>query len=185
MTQDADRVARCLRGYETAYADLYTAHAGRVRAFLLRSGFASPEADDLTQETFLRVFRSLRGYDSGRGAFTTWLSAIARNVARKHWRKLSQSESFDPQLAEQMFAVDGDSGSPASAILHEEFSALEDCIATLGDPLGQIVQLRYVEGWTTRGIGEAVRMPEATVRLRLREIRGLLLGCMQGKGFEI
>jgi RNA polymerase sigma-70 factor, ECF subfamily len=183
--RDADIVARCLKGYETAYTDLYTAHAGRVRVYLLRCGFNPADADDLTQETFLRVFRSLRGFDVARGSFTTWLSVIARNVARKHWRKLSQPENFDPQLAEESFAVDEKTGSSAAMILHEEFAALKDCIEKLDELLGQIIHLRYVEGLTTRNIGESVSLPEATVRLRLNEARGLLLGCLQGKGIEI
>jgi len=182
--RDADIVARCLKGYETAYADLYTAHAGRVRVYLLRCGFAPSDADDLTQETFLRVFRSLRGFDVARGSFPIWLSIIARNVARKHWRNLAQPEDFDPQLAEESFAVDETTGADAATILHEEFAALKDGIDRLDETLGKIVHLRYVEGLTTRGIGEAVRLPEATVRLRLNEARGLLLDCMQGKKFE-
>lgn len=183
--RDADIVARCLKGYETAYADLYTTHAGKVRAYLLRCGFAPADADDLTQETFLRVFRSLRGFDVARGSFTTWLSALARNVARKFWRKLAQPENFDPQLAEESFAVDESTGSSAATILHEEFAALKDCIARLDELLGQIIHLRYVDGLTTRSIGETVNIPEATVRLRLNEARGLLLECMQGKRFEL
>jgi RNA polymerase sigma-70 factor (ECF subfamily) len=183
--RDADIVARCLKGYETAYADLYTTHAGKVRVYLLRCGFAPADADDLTQETFLRVFRSLRGFDVARGSFTTWISAIARNVARKRWRKLAQPENFDPQLAEETFAVDEHTGASAATILKEEFEAVEDCISRLDETLGQIVLLRYVEGLTTRGIGQAVQLPEATVRLRLTEAKGLLLGCMQEKGFEL
>ena len=183
--RDADIVARCLKGYETAYADLYTAHAGRVRVYLLRCGFAPSDADDLTQETFLRAFRSLRGFDASRVSFTAWLSAIARNVARKRWRKLAQPENFDPQLAEDTFAIDEKTGLHASSILSEEFEALMDCISRLDEILGKIVHLRYVEGLTTRFIGEAVSLPESTVRLRLSEARGLLLGCMQEKGIEL
>ncbi|MBN1554378.1 MAG: sigma-70 family RNA polymerase sigma factor [Phycisphaerae bacterium] len=183
--RDADIVARCLKGYETAYADLYSAHAGRVRVYLLRCGFAPADADDLTQETFLQVFRSLRGFDVARGSFLAWISNIARNVARKWWRKLAHPENFDPHLAEETFAVDAASGSSAEAVLREEFASLGTRVEGLEETPAQLVHLRYVEGLTTRGIGEALGMPEAAVRMRLNEIRDQLLRELQNQGVEI
>ncbi|MBN1943807.1 MAG: RNA polymerase sigma factor [Phycisphaerae bacterium] len=183
--QDADIIARCLKGYETAYADLYAAHAARVRVYFLRCGFDPADADDLTQETFLRVFRSLRGFDAARGPLIPWIGAIARTIARKRWDRLVQPEPFDPQLTEESFAVDDRSGSNAAEVLAGEFTAMNESIEGMDETAERIVRLRYVEGRTTRSIGEAVGEPEATVRRRLGEVRGELLEHLREKGFEI
>ncbi len=106
-SRDTDRIARCLKGYETAFADLYATHAGRVKAYLLRSGFAPAEADDLTQETFVRAFRSLRRYDAARGSFRAWLGEIAGGVAWKHRRRILRDRPFNPPPVEAIFFEGG------------------------------------------------------------------------------
>ena len=168
-------------GDEAAWEALYFLHAGRVRAYLLRSGFRGPNADDLLQETFVRAFRSLGGFDGERGAFAGWLGAIARNVARRHWSRRRDPDSFDPELAERVFAGGGDPAGDSQA--REESAAVSDCVAALPGELGWIVRLRYVDGMTTRGIARATDLPESTVRLRLSEAMIRLGQCMRKKGF--
>ena len=177
--EDRDLIPRARAGDEEAGDRLYQRHAGRVRAFLHRRGFADADADDLTQETFLRAFRSLESFDPRKGRFVVWIGAIARNVARRQWGR-RQSDSFDPELAEQMFA---DEPAPAdSPEAREELRAVGDCVAGLPAELQRIVQLRYVEGRTTRDVGRMANMPEATVRSRLSEARAMIERCLRGKG---
>ncbi len=176
---ESDLAARCLDGDEAAFGALHAACAGRIKAYFLRAGFPVADADDLTQEVFVRAFKSLRTFDPARGAFRTWLAAIARNVARRQWGRRSAPEDFDPILAEDVFAVD--TGPTAEA--DEEAAALSECIDALPAELGRVLHLRYVKGMTTRGIAAAAGIPEATVRLRLKETLSLLQGCLKAKGF--
>jgi RNA polymerase sigma-70 factor (ECF subfamily) len=177
--KDQDIIARCLDGEAAAFDELYAAHGGRVKAFLLRSGFSPTDADDQTQEVFLRVFKSLKTYDPQRGAFRPWLGAVVRNVARRQWSKRKQPENFDPQLAMQMFAAPPEE-SPAEI---EQRNALRQAIRRLDDEHARVVRLRYVEGLTTRAIGERLDMPESTVRLRLGEARSRLAVEIKSMGF--
>jgi RNA polymerase sigma factor (sigma-70 family) len=179
---DADILARCRKGYETAYADLYAAHAGRVKTYFLRSGFESSDADDLTQETFARAFAALRQFNPRKGSLPTWLGAIARNLARRYWRKQSHTDSFDPSLAEDVF-VSPDVAAAAAA-QKEQFSALAECLETLEETLRTTVRLRYVDGLTTRAIAQRTNIPESTVRFRLDEARTLLGRLLREKGFR-
>lgn len=174
-------VQAALLGSEGACESIYRSLAGRVTAYFLRSGFARPDADDLTQEAFLRAFRSLASYDPQRGRFSAWVAAIARNVARKQWHRRRDEANFDPELAEEMFAAADNPGETPEA--REVQAAVRDCVASLEAELGRIVELRYVGGLTTRGIAEAAGIPEATVRLRLTKARTLLQRCLRGKGF--
>jgi RNA polymerase sigma-70 factor (ECF subfamily) len=177
-------VSRAASGDSAAWRELYDAHAGCVVAYLLRSGFARGDADDLTQDTFLRALRSLRTFDPARGAFGAWLGAIARNVARKHWGRRAQPDNFDPDLAADVLAdpADGPNPGPAQAARREEMDAVADCIARLPEELARLVRLRYVEGRTTRGVAEAAGTPEATVRVRLAEAHNRLRQCLKSKG---
>ena len=178
--QDTGLIQRCLKGEARAYETLYHAHAGRVAAYFLRSGFVHADADDLTQETFVRAFRALGTFDAARGTFRRWLAEIARNVARTHWARRKQVELFDAELAEKTFlAVENPSETPEA---REELAALSDCVGRLPEELWQVVRLRYVEARTLRGVAEAANMPEATVRLRLKEAMALLGRCLKQKG---
>ena len=98
-------ISRSLSGEESACRQLYQDYAPKAAGYFRRSGFDSSLTADLTQETFVRVFSSLGGYDQARGAFGAWLSAIARNVARKHWRRRAVTNTFDPELVDAMFAI--------------------------------------------------------------------------------
>lgn len=178
--QDAQLVGRCLAGDQSAYESLYGQHARRIKAYLARSGFKGADADDLTQETFVRAFGSLAGYDASLGSFGGWLSAIARNVARRHFNRRGDARNFDPELAEQTLAVESNPGHAAEA--DEEADAINDCISRLPEPLAGIVRLRYVEARTTRGIAAASGMPESTVRLRLGEAMAEIERCLKSKG---
>jgi len=173
-------VSRAARGDQSAFEQLYRLHAGRVKAYVLRSGFSPADADDRVAETFVRAFGSLGTFDARRGSFRTWLAAIARNVVRKHWLRRTEAENFDPHLAEEMFEAPENPGDRPEH--REEVDAVRDCVARLPVELGRIVRLRYVEGRTTRSIAAEVDLPESTVRLRLTEAAGLLQQCLEGKG---
>lgn len=177
--EDRHLVWRHQAGDYSAFEELHARHGRRVTAYLLRSGFARPEAEDLCQEVFLRAFKSLGSFDADRGALGTWLGAIARNVARRQWRRRAGPESFDPELAEEMFAADNPRAAPEA---REELQAVRDCVSALPAELGRIVRLRYIDARTTRGIAEVTGIPEATVRARLDEAKGMLARRLREKG---
>jgi len=176
-------VARCLRGEPGSFEAIHAAHSRRVMAYLLRSGFSVHDAEDLCQDIFVRVVKSLKKFDESRGALGAWIATIARNVARKRWRrKASRWLDFDPELAEETLSGGDDPSGATEAV--ETIEALDDCIGRLPGELQQMIRLRYVEGRTTRGISSAVGMPEATVRLHLDKARDILRRCLESKGIE-
>jgi len=180
---EQDAIARCLRGDTSGFEDLHSVHAGRVMAYLLRSGFSRHDAEDLCQDIFVRVVKSLATFDPLRGAFSAWLATIARNVARKRWRRRPAEEfDFDPELANETLAsADETAGHAESA---EAIEALDECIERLPADLRRLIRLRYVDGRTTRGIASVTDSPEATVRLHLDKARDLLRRCLKSKGID-
>jgi len=179
--EERQLVRRALTGDEAAFEALHAAHAGRVRGYLLRSGFPPADADDLAQEAFLRASKSLKSFDPAKGSFRVWLGAIARNVARRKLARRAAPENFDPELAEEMLS--GPPNPSETPEAREEIETLGACVGQLPAELGRLIRLRYVDGRTTRGIAEATGMPEATVRLRLAEALLTLERLMREKGF--
>ena len=180
VESDSQLVEACIAGERSAFEALYGEHAGRVRAYLLRSGFSPADADDLLRRLAPQAPPGLATFDAGRGRFGNWLSTIARNVARRHWARRPQPDNFDPELAEEVLAAEDNPGS--SPELREQIDILQDCIGQLPQDLLAVVRLRYVQGRTTRGIGSITGLPESTVRFRLQQARDALERCLRQKG---
>jgi len=176
-------IDRCLRGDESGFDRIHSAHAGRVMAYLLRSGFSRHDAEDLCQDVFTRALKSLKTFDPSKGAFGAWVAAIARNVVRKQWRRRTAGlADFDPELADDALAAADDTAERAASA--EAIEALDECVGRLPADLRQLIRLRYVDGRTTRGVASAADTPEATVRLHLDKARDLLRDCLRSKGID-
>src|ERR1044071_839120 len=80
LDQDSSLVERCLSGDDAAWEELIRLHTRRVYGLCYRFTGSDSEAQDLTQEVFLRVFRSLKSYRSAEGSFATWLARLSRNL---------------------------------------------------------------------------------------------------------
>src|SRR2546423_5462623 len=80
LDADTQIVERCLRGEEAAWEDLVKVHTRRVYSICYRFTGSDGSAQDLTQEVFLRVFRSLKSFRTGEGSFTVWLGKLTRNL---------------------------------------------------------------------------------------------------------
>src|ERR1700722_20874555 len=94
---DADNllVEQCLAGEEAAWEDLVRIHTRRVYGICYRFTGSDHKAQDLTQEVFLRVFRSLKNFRAGEGSFTVWLGRVARNLLIDDYRKNKLDRASD------------------------------------------------------------------------------------------
>src|SRR6266513_2679105 len=86
LDPDSTVVERCLSGDDAAWEELVRLHTRRVYGLCYRFTGKDSEAQDLTQEVFLRVFRSLKSYRSDEGAFVTCLTRLSRNLLIDHYR---------------------------------------------------------------------------------------------------
>src|SRR5665213_2568071 len=84
---DAQLVERCLAGDGTAWQDLVRIHTRRVYAICYRFTGSDADAQDLTQDVFLRVFKSLATFHSATGTFSVWLTRLTRNLLIDHYRR--------------------------------------------------------------------------------------------------
>ena len=167
-------------GQDAALNDLMARHATPVFHFLCRMTGNEEDANDLAQETFVRVFKSCKSYRSGE-KFSTWLFTIAANLGRNHfrWRSRHPNVSMDAENSETRqtlgSTLPGNSPAPNEAALAgERAAAVRRAVQGLPEDLREAIVLCE---WEERSIAEAATILEATpkaVESRLYRARGIL-----------
>src|SRR5579883_3317325 len=102
---DAALVDRCLAGDDSAWEELVRVHTRRVYSICYRFTNREGDAQDLTQDVFLRVFKSLRSFRSGEGAFAVWLTRLTRNLLIDHYRRTKLERATD-SLEDQLTVLE-------------------------------------------------------------------------------
>jgi len=139
------------------------------------------DAEDVAQETFVRAYRGLAGFD-GRADFFTWLYRIAVNTALNRLRSGRRTAALADAGAAEVAQLGGkpeDLGSPRyapdeQAALTQEVRAVLAAVAELSATLRVTLVLATVEGLSHRQIAEILDIPEGTVAWRVNEARRLL-----------
>jgi RNA polymerase sigma-70 factor (ECF subfamily) len=171
-------VSRCLSGDEAAWEELVRQHTRQVYGLCYRFTGSGAEAQDLTQEVFLRVFRTLKTFRSGEGSFGTWLARVARNLLIDHYRRTRQERVTDP-IEEQLVVLE-EKGATASerpdhALAGREASQiLQAALRKLSPDLREAVILRDLQEMEYREIAEVLGIPEGTVKSRINRGRAEL-----------
>jgi len=171
-------VSRCLRGEESAWEELVRLHTRRVYALCYRFTGSNPEAQDLTQEVFLRVFRTLRTFRSEEGSFATWLARVSRNLLIDHYRRTRQERVTD-SIEEQLPVLEEEGASasarPDQALAGQEASeVLQATLQKLSPDLREAVILRDLQELEYREIAVVLQIPEGTVKSRINRGRAEL-----------
>jgi len=176
---DADNqlVDRCLGGEEVAWEDLVKVHTRRVYAICYRFTGSDHEAQDLTQDVFLRVFRSLKSFRAGEGSFAVWLSRLARNLLIDHYRR-TKLERASSSIEEQLPILEEKTaslGRTESLLAGREASELlQEALQKLSPDLRETVILRDLEELEYKEIAQILNVPEGTVKSRLNRGRAEL-----------
>jgi len=174
---DAQIVQRCLAGDETAWEDLVKLHTRRVYSICYRFTGRDSEAQDLTQEVFLRVFKSVKSFRAGEGSFAVWLARVTRNLLIDHYRRTRMeraTDSIEDQLPmlEQRGALEARTDAMLAG--REAGELLQGALARLSPELRETVILRDIEELEYREIAQVLNVPEGTVKSRLNRGRAEL-----------
>src|SRR5580692_9488787 len=171
-------VQRCLRGDETAWEELVRLNTRKVYGLCYRFTGSGSEAQDLTQEVFLRVFRTIRTFRSTEGSFGTWLARVTRNLLIDHYRRTRQeriTDSIEGQLPVIEEASASATPRPDHAVAGREASEiLQATLQKLSPDLREAVILRDLQEMEYREIAEVLRIPEGTVKSRINRGRAEL-----------
>jgi RNA polymerase sigma-70 factor (ECF subfamily) len=167
MCSDEDLMTAVASGNETALAALIDRYAASVHAYLLRHSGNREDADDLLQETWVRVARSAKSFDTAR-RFRSWIYGIATNLARDLFRRRMTRERALRDLATHPPAASG-----ADSV---DRSELREHIAKLPENMRAVLLLRYYEEMSEAEMAEVLNVPHGTIKSRLhaalRRLRG-------------
>jgi RNA polymerase sigma-70 factor (ECF subfamily) len=171
-------VSRCLSGDETAWEELVREHTRQVYGLCFRFTNSGQEAQDLTQEVFLRVFRTIKTFRSAEGSFHTWLARVTRNLLIDHYRRTRQervTDSIEEQLPMMMEEGAAASARPDQAVAGREASEiLQATLQKLSPDLREAVILRDLQEMEYREIAQVLAIPEGTVKSRINRGRAEL-----------
>jgi RNA polymerase sigma-70 factor (ECF subfamily) len=150
--------------------DVFERHHVAVFRFLRRMGVSTADAEDLTQEVFLRVVRALSGYEE-RQSERAWVFRIARNVRSDHWRARGRAPQREP-LADGHLAT--------RSVANIERLALEEALDGLGEAEREAFLLREVGGLGYSEIAEVTGATPDAVRSRIHRARLALRQALGG-----
>jgi len=174
MDADVELVDRCLRGSEGAWEQLVRTHSRLVYGACYRFTGRPDQARDLTQDVFLRVFRSLHTYRSDSGAFKTWLVRLTRNLLIDHYRKHKKEQKVD-SIEDQAWGLEETSGIGGQADRtlrsREAGELLQSGLSQLSPELREAVILRDLQEMEYKEIASALSIPEGTVKSRINRGR--------------
>ena len=170
-------IGRCLAGEQGAWEDLVKEYTKRVYAICYRFTGRDGESQDLTQDVFMRVFKTLGSFRAGEGSFTVWLTRLTRNLLVDHYRRTKQERITDgigdklPQLEEKTSAYTRTDNLLAR---REAGELLQRGLEKLSPELREAVILRDLEEMEYREIAQVLNVPEGTVKSRLNRGRAEL-----------
>lgn len=182
--EDSQLVERCLRGEQGAWDDLIRQYNRRVYGLCYRFTNRDNEAQDLTQEVFLRVFRTLGSFRSGEGCFAVWLTRLTRNLLVDHYRRTKHervTDALEDKLAvleERTAQISRTDGLLAG---REAGELLQAALQKLSPELRETVILRDLQELEYREIAQVLQVPEGTVKSRLNRGRAELARVLKRK----
>ena len=175
---DQPLVSRCLNGDQAAWEDLVRQHTRNVYGLCFRFTNSAQEAQDLTQDVFLRVFKTIKTFRSAEGSFHTWLARVTRNLLIDHYRRTRQervTDSIEQQLPMLEEAGGAAAARPDQALAGREASEiLQATLQKLSPDLREAVILRDLQEMEYREIAGVLDIPEGTVKSRINRGRAEL-----------
>jgi len=185
LEQDAQLVQQCLRGDGAAWEELVRRHTRRIYNLCYRFTGRGGEAEDLAQEVFLRVYRTLGSYRAVHGGFATWMTSVTRNLLIDHYRRTRRDRMTD-SLDDAMPVVENKESSARrpdeQALLGELSGQIQAALQKLSPELREAVVLRDLQGLEYLEIQAVLGVPEGTVKSRINRGRIELARILQQMG---
>ncbi|HTA41659.1 MAG TPA: sigma-70 family RNA polymerase sigma factor [Bryobacteraceae bacterium] len=188
LRADTELINRCLCADGEAWEELVRQHANRVYGLCYRYTRRHAEAQELTQDVFLRVFRMLGTFRSDEVSFASWIIRLTRNLLIDNYRR-----TFDDRAT---YSIDDQSGMadclrsamerPDQALAWRETTdLLQSSLARLSPELREAILVRDLEELNYRETATVLGIPEGTVKSRLNRAHGELARVMKKYRFAV
>jgi RNA polymerase sigma factor (sigma-70 family) len=184
---DAEIIEQARRGDPLAWEKLVVRYSKRIYNLCYRFVERTDQAEDLTQDIFVKVFRNLNHYRAESGSFVTWLMSVSRNLLIDHYRQSKDerttisasaaNEEEQPGLLENLAT---NAPSPEAELDRlEKVASLRKCLNRLSPELREAVILRDLEELSYQEIGTVLGIPDGTVKSRINRGRVELAKSLQ------
>ena len=187
-------VLLCLSGDSAAWQQLVSLQHRRIYGICYRFTGSPTDAEDLTQDVFLKLYRSLSAFDPGKGAFSTWLTTLTRNLLVDHFRRTRQERATDsldvtfnddgegPTKAEQL--ADTRRNQHDTVAVAQLRARIQHALRQLSPELREAVILRDLQDMDYKEIAGVLGVPEGTVKSRISRGRGELARVLGREGLH-
>jgi RNA polymerase sigma-70 factor, ECF subfamily len=182
-------IRRCIAGDAVAWEEIVRRYHRRIYNICYRFAGSAADAQDLTQEVFIKMYRTLNTYDMDRGAFMTWVTTITRNLLVDHFRRTKQermTDSLDAAPSEHEDAIpltqqiEDKKALPDSRVQSRETGeTVHHALQKLSPELREAVILRDLEDMDYKEIAAVLKVPEGTVKSRINRGRAELARLLQ------
>ena len=165
-------IERCLSGDQAAWEDIVRLYRRKVFNIAYKFVGRHDEAEDLTQDVFLKVFKSLRTFDR-RANFSTWLISVSRNLCIDHYRSARRErETINRDVDPSDLTPVAPGVSAYGRLEHRDrVSLLRAALVELPPTLRTAVMLRDIQELTYQEIADRLDLPEGTVKSRINRGR--------------
>jgi RNA polymerase sigma-70 factor (ECF subfamily) len=174
VEHDPGLVKRCLAGDNSAWEALLQDHTRKIYNLCYRFTGRPSEAEDLTQEVFIKIFQTLKTFDAAQGTFPTWLARVARNHLVDHYRR-TKKDRVTSSLEDEVGGME-EKPSPtvepvAQVESRERKELLQQALDRLSPDLREAVVLRDLQDLDYDEIAQVLGVPEGTVKSRINRGR--------------
>ncbi len=168
---DKGLVDRCRKGEDEAWRELVDRFGQRVYSVAYHFTLKREDAEELSQEIFLKIFENLERYDGG-FPLIAWIVSLSRNLCIDRYRRQKREKSFRFVSDDAVLPLLRSQDDPAAdALKKERTKILFSALAEIPEDLAEILVLRDLEGLAYDEIGRALSLPEGTVKSRLFRAR--------------
>ena len=182
-------VRRCVSGDAAAWQEIVQQYNRRIYNICYRFSGSADDAADLTQEVFIKMYRTLSTYDTTRASFMTWVTTVTRNLLVDHFRKGKYdrvTDSLDATIGNQEDGLtltdqlEDSSASPETRVRSQEIQKLvHEALRRLSPELREAVILRDLQDLDYKDIAKVLNVPEGTVKSRINRGRTELARLLQ------
>jgi RNA polymerase sigma-70 factor, ECF subfamily len=173
LAGDEKLVERCLQGDDAAWESIVTTYSRRIYNLSYRYMSRRDEAEDMTQEIFIKVYQNLKSFRSDSGSFQSWILKVGRNLIIDHYRQARRYQQVGgSEELETLNLKDETLPNPQRAAEQTEAAKfLMEGLQSLPPELKEAVILRDLEGMPYQEMTDLLGIPEGTVKSRINRGR--------------
>lgn len=187
-------VGRCMDGDSGAWAELVRAHHRRVYGLCYRFTGNPTDAEDLTQDVFLKIYSNLASFDLARGSLQVWITTMTRNLLVDNFRRTRNQRATDSldqgwDASDELRPVDrltARGPSPHELAAQKELAKMvQSALAHVSPELREAVILRDLQDLDYKEIAQVLGIPEGTVKSRISRGRAELARLLERNPREV